>query len=345
MRKKLFAAAAAASMAVSSAAVLPGNAESSGSSPEKIRIMAVGDSITDGYWETGGYRKYMYCTLEDLGCTGFDLVGPKGADRESFTYNGKEREYDGNYAGYSGYAIQYMTGTETRQGIYETLKSGNYIKEYSPDIVLLQIGTNDILSAYNDGITDRLESLVSYILSESGDSGTVVFVSTIPDIDAVTVSDWLWAYGEKKWNSTPEEFADIIQGHIDSYNASIPVMVEKMRSEGKNVRFADIHSVVDMQTDLYDGVHPNEQGYEKMGKYWADLLYNYFQEDISTTQPSSGSPEEYDYSAADAVKLGRFILGRSDHGITPEENDKFDVIKDNTLDVFDLIRIKQLILT
>ncbi|MBE6854771.1 MAG: hypothetical protein E7501_03845 [Ruminococcus sp.] len=257
--------------AMTAAAAVPSFAE-----PEdEVKILCLGDSITDGYWEQGGYRKYLYTALGELGYDNIDMVGPKGGDPESFTYNGTTVEYDGNYAGYSGYAIQYMEGTETRQGILETIQSTDMINTYAPDIVLLQIGTNDVLSAYNDGITDRLENLVNVILSDLPAGGTV-FVSTIPDIDVELVESWLWAYGEVKWNNTLEDFTAIVQGHIDTYNASVSTLVAKLQSEGKPVRFADIHSVVDYKADMYDGVHPNEQGYEKMGLYWAELLNGFF---------------------------------------------------------------------
>ena len=102
-----------------------------------VKIMALGDSITDGYWTGGGYRKYLYHELEEMGYSNIDMVGPKGSNSESFQYQGQTVAYDGNYAGYSGYAIQYITGTETRQGILETINSnygnGNMIETYFCD--------------------------------------------------------------------------------------------------------------------------------------------------------------------------------------------------------------------
>lgn len=238
---------------------------------DDVKIMSLGDSITDGYWTAGGYRKYLYHELELKGYSNIDMVGMKGSDNASFSYNGETVTYDDNYSGYSGYAIQYITGTETRQGILETIQETDMINVCKPDIILLQIGTNDILSNYNEGITDRLKNLVNTILSDM-EADDIIYVSTIPDIDVELVSDWFWSYGEIKWNNTTEDFAKIIQDYIDSYNESIYNMVSEMQGEGKPVKFADIHSVVDYKADLYDGVHPNEQGYEKMGKYWSEII-------------------------------------------------------------------------
>ncbi|WP_302680411.1 SGNH/GDSL hydrolase family protein [uncultured Ruminococcus sp.] len=240
-----------------------------------VKIMALGDSITDGYWTGGGYRKYLYHELEEMGYSNIDMVGPKGSNSESFQYQGQTVAYDGNYAGYSGYAIQYITGTETRQGILETINSnygnGNMIETYDPDVVLLQIGTNDILSNYNDGITDRLENLVDTILADMDGENDMLYVSTIPNINIAERYDWLWAYG-MYYPNDPAAFTAKVQGCIDSYNASIQTLVAKKQAEGAKISFADIHSVIDETTDMHDGVHPNETGYEKMGNYWANLL-------------------------------------------------------------------------
>lgn len=339
MKKRVTAAFCAGAIIASSLLLPLPVGYSAASTDEKVRIMPIGDSITDGYWEQGGYRKYMSYALSQIGIDQIDIVGPKGSDPETFEYNGKTVSYDGNYAGYSGYAIQQMSGAEPRQGIFETLRDGNYISEFKPDIVLLQIGTNDILSNYNDGITDHLENLIDYILEE-GSSGEIVYVSTIPDIDTMLVSEWFWSYGEKKWNSTPEDFSAMIQEYIDSYNASIEALVGKMQADGKNVRFADIHGVVSVDTDLYDGVHPNESGYEKMGRYWAGILEDHLSGgDISSTEPEQ--PQE-NYQIADLVALCSYVLGRHS-----ENNDivwkRLDIDKNGKLNGSDCILLRRLL--
>ena len=275
------------SLAVGTVSAAPAAAENE----EAVKILSLGDSITDGYWTSGAYRKYMYHDLEQMGYN-IDMVGPKGGNSNTFTYNGQSVSYDDNNAGYSGYAIQEMTTKEHRSGILETIQATwyngqNMIAAYQPDIVLLQIGTNDILSNYNDGITDRLENLVNVILQDL-DADSTVFVSTIPDIDAYTRADWLGSYGINAWGSTQEEkdrLMETVTGCIDTYNTSIYNLVLKMQSEGKNVQFADINSVVDYQTDLHDGVHPNEAGYENMGNYWAGLLNDFFQSKGTDPKP------------------------------------------------------------
>ncbi len=374
MNKKLLAMTLSACMIAGSFSIcnISVSAEDSGSD---VKIMSLGDSITDGYWTAGGYRKYLYHELELKGYTNIDMVGAKGNNSSSFEYNGETVYYDDNYSGYSGYAIQKMTEKEYREGILETIQGTwfdggkNMIQSYNPDIVLLQIGTNDILSGYNEGITDRLENLVNVILSDMTDPTDILYVSTIPDIDAVMRADWLGAYGINAWSSTDEEKQQLqvtVQECIDSYNKSIYNMVSEMQNEGKSVKFADINSVIDYHTDLYDGVHPNEQGYEKMGKYWSDIVDSELKgetpPDTETTTTTTNTttttinstessvpetsvttvnpiiPEKH-YNIADAIKLSEYILCR--YELTSE--DDFDINSDGYINIFDLIDIKRII--
>ena len=103
------------SLAVGTVSAAPAAAEDT----EAVKILSLGDSITDGYWTSGAYRKYMYHDLEQMGYN-IDMVGPKGSNSNTFTYNGQTVSYDDNNAGYSGYAIQEMTTKEHRSGILET---------------------------------------------------------------------------------------------------------------------------------------------------------------------------------------------------------------------------------
>ncbi len=229
---------------------------------QKVKIMPLGDSITDGFWTAGGYRKYLDYKLTEEGYSGIDFVGPQGSDKAVFSYKGKNFEYDNNHAGYSGYTIKDISNGffGKLNGITETLQNGGYMEKYAPDIVLLQIGTNDIFNGYIDGSEQRLNELLDYLLEKMSSSG-VIFLSTIPDI-----SDSVGMMG----NNTQVDF--------DAYNKIVKSTADKYKSAGKNVVYVDIHSVIDPEKDLHDGIHPSEEGYEKMGLYWAAVLDNYLSE-------------------------------------------------------------------
>lgn len=281
--KKLISSITAAALGIGAATFIP---ESPAMAEDTYRIMCVGDSITHGYINgDNGYRKYLCYYLQQNGI-GYDMVGPENGWTDSATYswNGTTITYDPQHCGYSGYSTMSYSG---RTGIYETLFGGsNLMETYDPDMVLLQIGTNDLLDASLDIRTgvgdiretttalDRLETVVDKIL-ENMDSTDVLFVTTIPDIDANTCASWVSSY-QWTFGITAEEIPAKVQECVDSYNSGVRALVAEKQTAGKNIQLGDVNSVVDYTAgDLEDGCHPSEQGYAKMGAYWAETIAAY----------------------------------------------------------------------
>lgn len=269
---------------------------------DPVKIIAMGDSITHGYINgDNGYRKYFCYDLQQNGITNFDMVGPNNNWMDSATYdwNGTTITYDPAHAGYSGYAIQKIG---SRQGLQETIfdttyvngdVSGNMMEAYQPDVIMLQIGTNDVLDAQLTGIGDRLEELVDKLIPYVSGDGQVLYLASIPNIDAIERYDWLgayeWTYGVS-YKSDPEKFVATVQAAVDDYNTIVKNLVAKKQAEGAHIEFSDINSTIDISAgDLEDGVHPSEQGYAKMGQYWSNLLTEtYFHGTVTpTTTPAT----------------------------------------------------------
>lgn len=269
---------------------------------DPVKIIAMGDSITHGYINgDNGYRKYFCYDLQQNGVTNFDMVGPNNNWTDSATYdwNGTTITYDPAHAGYSGYAIQKIG---SRQGLQETIfdttyvngdVSGNMMEAYQPDVIMLQIGTNDVLDAQLTGIGDRLEELVDKLIPYVSGDGQVLYLASIPNIDAIERYDWLgayeWTYGVS-YKSDPEKFVATVQAAVDDYNTIVKNLVAKKQAEGAHIEFSDINSTIEISAgDLKDGVHPSEQGYAKMGQYWSNLLTEtYFHGTVTpTTTPAT----------------------------------------------------------
>ncbi|MGN0592999.1 MAG: GDSL-type esterase/lipase family protein, partial [Ruminococcus sp.] len=272
--------------------------QASAASSADVKIMCVGDSITHGYINgDNGYRKYLCYYLQQNGIS-YDMVGPNNSwsDTATYNWNGTTITYDPAHCGYSGYSIKSYSG---RTGIYETLfGNGNMMETYDPDMVLLQIGTNDLLDARLDVVSgssditgtttalERLEDLADEILSNM-DSTDVLFMASIPDIDAEVRADWLGSYGYIRGVDTSNSAAlkAEVDACVDAYNAGVKELVAKKQSEGYAVEFADINSVVDVKAGLYDGCHPNESGYAEMGLLWANTISSYVGENPIVTTP------------------------------------------------------------
>lgn len=327
--------------------------DKSGSKP--IKIMAIGDSITDGYGVTGSYRKYLYNELTKKGYD-IDMVGSKGNDMKigfSDAETGESFSYDDDNTGYSGYTIKEYPG---RNGILETLKSTNCLENCKPDIVILQIGTNNIIDNYDaDKTHSDLEELIDYILGNISENSTL-FVTTIPDVDPnrQEVYNWFSNYrhsADWQTNYSDEEAEEKIIKQLITYNSNLTALVQKKIAvkiannwditserespdiqdlDGPYLRYADVASVItDVKTQLMDGVHPNNKGYKLMGEYWAEQIDNYLK-----NKPS----EEVTYKVADLVGLQKYLLGIADIEVSLE---KYDMNKDNAVDIFDLVLLRK----
>jgi len=331
---------------------------------EPLRIMAVGDSITHGYINAdNGYRKYLCHHLQQSGIS-FDMVGPENSwsNEATYSWNGTTITYDPQHCGYSGYSTMSYSG---RTGIYETLFAGqNLIEAHDPDIVLLQIGTNDLLDASLDIRTgvgdiremttdlDRLETVVDKILGHL-DNTDVLFVTTIPAIDATACASWVGSY-QWTFNLSAEQIPAKVNECVDAYNAGVKALVAEKQAEGKNVQLGDVASVIEVSAgDLYDGCHPSEQGYAKMGAHWAEKITEYLNNgtaDPPATMPTEPEPsidnmpifgdvnDDTGVDLLDIIKLQKYLLGLdtlNDRNFTSA-----DLNADNKVNAFDLAHLK-----
>jgi hypothetical protein len=115
-----------------------------------------------------------------------------------------------------------------------------------PHIILLHIGTNDMYQMPS-GATDRLETLIDAILMELPDS--LLVVSNIIPL--------------------PQS-----AGAVTTYNAPIPGMVMERANAGKHILFVNQFDGFPT-SELGDGVHPNQAGYERMAGKWYAAISDY----------------------------------------------------------------------
>ena len=355
--KKIISAVSASVLALTGTAVFadkPAKAEDN-----KIKIMCIGDSITDGYGIAGSYRKFLYHNLTEKGYN-IDMVGSKTGWSTTYTdeETGESFEYDDDNTGYSGYSIKSYNG---RNGIYETLVETNCLSQ-NPDIVILQIGTNNIIDNHDmDENLNDLETLVSYILANIPESSTL-FITSIPNLDPnrSDVYDWFGNYRHSAdWQTQyDDETAELnIKNNVNLYNEKVKSFAEKKFSEGLNVRPANVNSAItDVKTQLADGVHPNNIGYKAMGEYWTEVIDSYLNGKTPEEQPQTETTtdipnettteyvyERYYYTVSDIVKLTKYVLNE-ENSLTERESQAYDLVEDKRLDVFDVIAMRTAIL-
>lgn len=286
------------------------------------RLMCLGDSITDGFWLSGGYRNTL---CEELTTHGeeklVDFVGP----------NWGGCGYDPQHAGYSGYSIENIAQEQSISGQRTGIASfiDNLLTQYPADVIFLQIGTNDILSFYDlDHFGKRLEPLVDTIL-DAIPAGGMLYLATLPCMDA---NDTLYI--------DPAYFTpDSMDEAIEYCNAQIRAIAAQKQQQGKPIRLAEVNRVLE-KSELYDGVHPNETGYEKLGLFWYDVLQSYWHgEELSAPVLCGDINGDGTVSVADAVLLMRHLHTQSP--LTVEQASVADLDGDRNLTAKDLVLLKR----
>ncbi|MCR5707434.1 MAG: hypothetical protein K6G82_04105 [Ruminococcus sp.] len=351
-----------AAVLTASLTLLSAPAESFADESDTIKIMCIGDSITDGYVPeyTGSYRKFIYHGLTEKGYK-IDMVGSKdGGYNPTYTdpATGESFEYDNENTGYSGYAIKAYPG---RSGILETLQQTKCLQEKQPDIVTLQIGTNNIIDNHdlNESVND-LRELIDFILANIPED-SALFVSTIPAAspNREGVRDWFGNYRHSADWQTQYDDATVevsVGKAVKDYNEAVAALCSEMKSEHSNIAVCYAGSTItdDNKAELlFDGVHPNNDGYKAMGDYWTELLGSYLggeavsaETSAVTTETASTSalPENTDIMVNDLVTFSRYLLGDKQTAESYAERLKdYDLVRDGVLDTFDLVQMRKLL--
>src|SRR3954451_1069982 len=123
-----------------------------------VRVMPLGDSITEGTQVPGGYRIGLW---QRLGGAGYrtDFVGTQ--------FNGPAALGDHDHEGHPGWRIDQIDANIS-----------GWLRTTTPRTVLLHIGTNDVLQNYNLATApSRLSTLIDHITATSPSAD--VFVATI----------------------------------------------------------------------------------------------------------------------------------------------------------------------
>ncbi|MEO1635767.1 MAG: GDSL-type esterase/lipase family protein [Cyanobacteria bacterium J06631_9] len=242
---------------VDSLQLVASNGSSSGNN-NVVEIMPLGDSITRGaeFGNNGkisnknlqaGYRDHLSNLLSGNGIN-FDFVGSQN--------NGSG--FDNDNEGHGGWTINQIANNV-----------GTWLPTHKPEVILLNIGTNDMLSATTTvaQAISNLDSLIDSITSLRPTARLIV--SSIGPINSADLAP---------------SIIPNLAARINAYSAAIPGIVANKITAGKNVSFVDVGGALNANQDLEaDGFHPNDAGNQKI----ANAFYGAINSIISSSAPSA----------------------------------------------------------
>ncbi|GEM_PF-1510328 len=209
-----------------------------------IKIMALGNSITEAENGYNSYRKELWEELTQAGYN-VDFVGSDDKNKDGNDF--PDTNFDPDHEGHWGWRIDEIINGRGSEG-----QLSEWLTGYTPDVALIHLGTNDAIQS--NSVTSSVEELkqVIDILREDNPNITIFLTKLIPAVNSG------------------------INNRIEELNNLIPTIVTDKNQANSPVILVDQNSGFNANTDTYDGIHPNPTGEAKMAQKWFDALKNYF---------------------------------------------------------------------
>lgn len=197
------------------------------------RIMPLGDSITQANGNHNSYRRPLWFKLREAGYT----VNFVGSTRSHFLGNAPNPDFDQDHEGHWGWRVD------------EVLRQINpWTREAKPDIVLIHLGTNDILGGESfDSTIAELRQLIEQ-MRQQNPRLKILLAQLIPAARSESL--------------------------IQQFNQRIVQLARSLNTPSSPVVVVDQFTGFDptVGKDTYDGLHPNASGEQKMADRWFEAL-------------------------------------------------------------------------
>ncbi|HTL55829.1 MAG TPA: SGNH/GDSL hydrolase family protein [Candidatus Limnocylindrales bacterium] len=230
-----------------------------------MKIMPVGDSITDDCSVNGAWRLYLQPLLESNHIAFTNTGRNVSAAATGFTKR-RHEGYCGSVIGPPGVFAVYSYST-TDAYLQRIIRDALAITNNRPDLMLILIGTNDIGRGRDPWkvATNDMPILLDLILSNVPNAN--VCIAKITTLQSAGLGYSAYAT------------------NVPIYNAALQMMVNQRRALGQNIFLADMYSVVDYATMfLSDHLHPNPLGLKAIANEWAARIETFL---IRTNQTAT----------------------------------------------------------
>ena len=202
-----------------------------------MKIMALGDSLTDGWIDysntsKGGYRIQLDKKLDAAGISA-DFVGSQHSGPFS----------DNQHEGYPGQTIDWLIG-----------KAHSVVPAYKPEIILLMAGANDTKT---DSVATMKSDMSKLIDTISHDAPNAIILVAPPP------------------PPRPGNLSGHNVTVANDFNKALPGLVAQKAAAGEHVKFVDtsamtINDISQIGPDR--GTHLTQAGYDKLAGIWFDAI-------------------------------------------------------------------------
>ncbi len=219
--------------------------------PATVRVLPLGDSITNGWGAQQSYRYALWKKVLDAGGS-TDFIGTlNSVDGGNPVWpDHLGRNFDRDHEGHSGWTAGQIAGSLP-----------SWLAAYFPDLGLIQLGTNDGIGSGADGVTSALNGLSANVQRlRERNPDVKIFVAKLIPIDTE----------HPGWTGGPGRSA--LSGHVTTLNGRLDAWAAALTTARSPIRVVDQSAGFNARTDTFDGLHPNAGGEEKMAQRWWDAI-------------------------------------------------------------------------
>lgn len=220
-------------------------------------ILCLGNSITNGTDKYNSYRRELWKMLH-AGGYNFDFIG--SWDKNSMGGEVPDPDFDMDHEGHSGWTFADFFHPPSWDSVRGNIH--RWLGLYKPDIVLLELGTNDVFQCrpVNDMLKD-LQQLIHILRSRN--HNVKIFVAQIPPLGKQ------WAAQKLCGNNRSYDEA------IVTLNTEIASFCSSQTKKESPVISVDQYTGVNPALEMYDDIHPNNVGEKKMAERWFRAIDRY----------------------------------------------------------------------
>lgn len=206
------------------------------SSDRLVRIMPLGDSITEARGGYDSYRRPLWDLLVNQNGYSVDFVGPRYGVRAN-SGDPLHWDFDLDHAGHSGFRAD-----QVRDGI------AAWAAAHDPDVVLLHIGTNDLRQGQT--VEDAIEEVGQIIdlLRAQNPAIAIVLAQPIPTSDD-----------------------HVPPGTMAQFHAAVAGLASGRTTSASPIVLVDFDGF-DAAIHTFDGLHPTAAGEAIMAQEWFEAV-------------------------------------------------------------------------
>jgi hypothetical protein len=224
------------------------------SASKPIKIMPIGDSITDDCAYNGAWRAPLQLLLDAHG-RAFTNVGRLQSGAAAGFTQRRHEGYCGSVVAFPGVFGPVYNYAGQDNYLMKIVPDALAVTNNRPDVVLMLIGANDLGRGRNPYrlATNDLPRLVDGIFSNAPNAH--IFLAKPTTLQNATAG-----YGAYATN-------------VPIFNAALQAVVNRRRALGQNLFLADMFSTVNYAT-MFNGdhLHPNPLGLQAIAKEWLARL-------------------------------------------------------------------------